>query len=304
MANTSLREMARVDVLDAINRDTPAQLLDQASDQLQRWLRSAVERGGPTGLRVKDWLHGTWLGHPLHAALTDVPIGAWSATGLFDLFGHERAADAALVVGVLAAGPTALAGAADWSDTSNPQRRVGLVHALLNTAALGCMVGSIAARRARRRALGVGLSVAGLTITSFSAWLGGELVYARGTGVSRGAFAPEVPDYRPVAKLAELEPGKLHAAQLDVEGEKVPVVLLRRGESVYALAGTCSHWGGPLAEGTVVDGDCVECPWHGSRFSLRDGSVRRGPATVPQRAYEVRIAADGQTLEVRQPSAW
>ena len=60
----------------------------------------------------------------------------------------------------------------------------------------------------------------------------------------------------------------------------------------------CAHAGGPLAQGTVVDG-CLECPWHASRFRLADGHVVRGPAVYDQPAYEIR-AADGGGYEVRR----
>ena len=78
----------------------------------------------------------------------------------------------------------------------------------------------------------------------------------------------------------------------------LPIVLLKRGEQILALSGTCSHWGGPLAEGELVDGVCVECPWHGSQFDLRDGSVRRGPATAPAPVFETRLR-EGR-VEVRR----
>ncbi|MBK7623834.1 MAG: Rieske (2Fe-2S) protein [Kineosporiaceae bacterium] len=48
---------------------------------------------------------------------------------------------------------------------------------------------------------------------------------------------------------------------------------------MHVLAHTCSHLGGPLSQGEVVD-DCIVCPWHGSAFRLTDGSVRHGPATA------------------------
>ena len=64
-----------------------------------------------------------------------------------------------------------------------------------------------------------------------------------------------------------------------------------------AAAATCTHVGGPLDEGER-DGTCVQCPWHGSVFDLRDGRVIHGPATSPIRAYETRISESGQ-VEVR-----
>ncbi|MDE3026208.1 MAG: (2Fe-2S)-binding protein, partial [Acidobacteriota bacterium] len=81
---------------------------------------------------VRDVLDGVWLGAPLHPALTDVPIGAWTAAAALDAVGHE-AADEALAVGVLAALPAALTGLNDWSHLKGETRQVGIVHALVNS---------------------------------------------------------------------------------------------------------------------------------------------------------------------------
>jgi nitrite reductase/ring-hydroxylating ferredoxin subunit/uncharacterized membrane protein len=290
---SSLREVTRL-----IETSEQGQALDQLAEQLQGILRTAVEQGGPAARRLKNWLHGTWLGHPLHPALTDVPIGAWTVGFLLDVVGAEEQADAAMTIGALAAVPTALAGAADWGETYGAERRVGLVHALLNTVGLSCVIASLFARRNDHRALGVGLSTAGLSMASFSAWLGGSLVYVRGVGVSRNAFEPAVDEFQPVVSADSLEPGKLSYAEVDTEGGRVPLLLYKSGTAIYALSDVCSHAGGPLHEGKVVDGECVECPWHASQFHLSDGTVRHGPATVPQPLFETRVRA-GQ-VEVRR----
>jgi nitrite reductase/ring-hydroxylating ferredoxin subunit len=77
------------------------------------------------------------------------------------------------------------------------------------------------------------------------------------------------------------------------------LILYRDGETVRALHATCAHAGGPLDKGTLV-GDCVECPWHQSRFRLRDGHVVQGPAVYDQPGYEVR-AVDGGFEARRAP---
>jgi nitrite reductase/ring-hydroxylating ferredoxin subunit/uncharacterized membrane protein len=290
---SSLREVTRL-----IEQSEQGQVLDQLAEQLQGIMRTAVEQGGPAARRLKNWLHGTWLGHPLHPALTDVPIGAWTVAFLLDIVGAEEQADAAMTIGALAAVPTALAGAADWSDMDPPARRLGLVHALLNTFGLSCIIASLFARRSDNRALGVGLSTAGLSVASFSAWLGGSLVYRAGIGVSHNAFEPGVDQFQPVIAEDSLQPGKLTYAELNTEGGRVPLVLYKSGASIYALSNVCSHLGGPLAEGRLVDGNCVECPWHASQFRLSDGTVRQGPATVPQPLFETRVL--GGQVEVRR----
>jgi nitrite reductase/ring-hydroxylating ferredoxin subunit len=203
-----------------------------------------------------------------------------------------------MTVGVLSAVPTALAGMADWSDTSGEPRRTGLVHAVLNSAGLACMLGSLFARRGDQRALGIGLSTCGLFLSGMSAWLGGHLVYGLGTNVNRAAFQPSVDEFKVVAKADDLEPGKLFGAEVEVDGTKVPVVLLKKDRSILAIGGTCTHWGGPLADGKLLNDDCVECPWHASRFNMLDGSVQQGPATVSAHVFEVRISQGN--VEVRR----
>src|SRR5215207_7875774 len=93
-------------VMDSLSPEQN-QTLDHWSDQLQALVRTAVEQGGPAARRVKNWLNGVWLGHPLHPALTDTTLGAWWTGALLDVVGPRRAADAAITIGVLSALPTA-----------------------------------------------------------------------------------------------------------------------------------------------------------------------------------------------------
>ena len=98
---------------------------------------------------VRNLLSGTYLGHPLHPMLTDVPIGAWGMAALLDAVGGravEPTADLLVKVGAVAALPTAAAGLNDWSDTDGPAKRVGLVHGTANTLALSLYMGSLVAR--------------------------------------------------------------------------------------------------------------------------------------------------------------
>lgn len=276
-------------------------LLDGLSDWLQGLSHDLVAAGGPKGQSIKNALNGVWLGHALHPALTDVALGAWVTSSLLDLLDEPSAADKALLIGVLSSLPTAAAGAADWSDTQDEPRRAGLAHAILNTGALGCFAMSLLARRSGSRALGAGLSATGLALASVSAWIGGELVYNAGTAVSRTAWEPMgTGDFQVAARAESLSEGQLAAGEIVVDGQTVRLVLLKRGNQVLALSGTCTHWGGPLAEGRFVEGDCVECPWHGSRFDMHDGRVVQGPASVAQPLYEARIRE--HNAEVRRVS--
>jgi nitrite reductase/ring-hydroxylating ferredoxin subunit len=298
MSIETLRDVTHV--MESLSPEQ-TQTLDHWSDQLQGLLRTGIEQGGPAARRFKNWLNGVWLGHPLHPALTDLTLGAWWTGAFLDLTGARRAADTAMTIGVLAAVPTALSGAVDWGDTEGEPRRTGLVHAALNSAGLVCMIASLFARRGNQRGIGMALSTLGLGLASFSAWLGGELVFKLGTNISRNAFEPSVDEFQPVASADALQPGKLFGAEVKVDGATVPVVLLKKGRTIQAISGVCSHWGGPLAEGKLVGSngsECVECPWHASQFSMADGSVRQGPATMSAPVFEARVR--NNQVEVRR----
>jgi nitrite reductase/ring-hydroxylating ferredoxin subunit len=242
---------------------------------------------------VRDVLDGVWFGNPLHPALTDVPIGAWSAAFALDLVGSE-AADGALAVGIIGAVPAALTGLNDWSHLKDDARRIGTVHALVNGAALTLNVLSLAARRGGMRNVGRLLSMAAYGGTLFSAHLGGHLTFGLGVRVNRTAFESPRDRYAPVCEESELNGGKLVGVEL--EGESVVVSRSEESGEVCAIAATCSHLGGPLDEGKR-DGDIVVCPWHGSRFDLCSGEVQGGPAVYPQPRYEARVRAE--KVEIR-----
>jgi len=273
--------------------------LDQLSDQIQPLVRNAFKSAGPAGRELKNIFHGTWLGHPLHPALTDVPLGAWTAALALDamesISGRRElgaGADAAIAVGLVGAAGAAVTGLTDWSETNGRARKVGLLHGLLNVGATALYTTSLVLRRKQKRNAGVGFAMLGFAVSSASAYLGGHLVFSEQIGVNHAA-AQEMPkEFVPVLTDAELREGEMKRA--DAGG--VPVLLVRCEGDVCALAHTCSHLGGPLSEGKL-DGDVVQCPWHGSRFNVRDGSVVDGPATFPQPRFETRVR-EGQ-IEVR-----
>ncbi len=236
---------------------------------------------------IKNALSGTWLGHQLHPMLTDVPLGSWISASVLDFTAGPAGSCAAqrlVGFGVLAAVPTAASGASDWSETIGAERRVGLVHALGNVGALALQVGSYFARRRGNRGAGVALSTAGTGLAAAAGYLGGTLTFDQGVGVNHTVFEDAVSEWTDVASLAELAPDQL----VRVSAAGVPVVLVRQGSQVRALSATCVHAGGPLDEGTLVDG-CVRCPWHGSEFRLTDGKVARGPAATDQPSWQVRV---------------
>ena len=273
--------------------------LEQLSDQIQPLVQNAFKSAGPAGRELKNILHGTWLGHPLHPALTDVPLGAWTAALALDamesISGRKElgaGADAAIAIGLVGAAGAAVTGLTDWSETNGRARKVGLLHGLLNVGATVLYSTSLVLRRKQKRNAGMGFAMLGFAVSSASAYMGGHLVFGEQIGVNHAA-AQEMPkEFVPVLADGELREGEMKRA--DAGG--VPVLLVRCEGEVCALAHTCSHLGGPLSEGKL-EGDVVQCPWHGSRFNVRDGSVVDGPATFPQPRFETRVR-EGQ-IEVR-----
>jgi nitrite reductase/ring-hydroxylating ferredoxin subunit/uncharacterized membrane protein len=245
---------------------------------------------------VSSILSGTWIGHPLHPILTDLPIGSWTSAFVLDLVGGRRsrkAAQSLVGLGILAAVPTALTGLADWADTGGATRRVGTFHALTNSVGLGCYVLSWRARRRGHHYRGVAWAMAGATAATAAASLGGHLVYRLGTGVDVNAHATGPEDWTDATSASSLPGGEGRY----VEAGPAKVLALHDGPGGWhGIGARCSHRDGPLEEGEFADG-CVTCPWHKSRFRLDDGSVVDGPATAPQPRYDVR-ERDG-TVSVR-----
>jgi nitrite reductase/ring-hydroxylating ferredoxin subunit len=175
-------------------------------------------------------------------------------------------------------------------------RRIGIVHAAANGTGALLFAGSLKARRGGSRGRGKLLALAGMGAISAGGWLGGHLSYSEGVGVDVTVFEDYPSDWTPVVAESELADGK--PRQVEVDG--VPIMVVRDGGEICALADRCSHRGGPLSNGEVSDG-CVTCPWHGSVFRLTDGSVERGPAAYPQPALDTRVT-NGQ-VEVRARDA-
>ncbi|MBL7260636.1 Rieske (2Fe-2S) protein [Actinoplanes sp. LDG1-01] len=277
--------------MQMLNRLEEARSLDGVTEKLQAAVTAIAKPR-----RLRDLLHGTWLGHPVHPVLVQFPVGAFMSAAVLDLVpGGHKAATTLIAAGTAGAVPAAAAGWVDWSQLTKDRQRVGVVHAAANVIALSLYGASLAARLRGRS--GRALSFTGLTVAGLGAYLGGHLSYARGAGVSHAATElTRVPSsWTSVGALAELPSGK---PVVRTVGD-VPVLLWRDGEQVTAMIERCGHEGGPLGEGDVTAEGCVVCPWHGSEFRLRDGVVVHGPAASDQPLLRVRVQ-DGD-VEVAQP---
>lgn len=287
--------MAIEQVAEAIDRQ---EWLDSLADPVQKGVKDALRRAGP----LKDFLHGVWFGHPLHPALVSLPVGAWTTALAFDalesMSGRRElraGADAAVGLGLLGALASAVTGLADWSEIDARAKKIGAVHGTLNVAATALYAASwFLRRRKKERTTAVALSMIGFALANSSAWLGGHLSFGEQIGVDHTA-TPDIgqPEkFTPVMKADDLK----EDTPTRVDAGDAAILLVRRGDRIFAISHTCPHLGGPLSEGKLV-GDAIECPWHQSRLALDDGHVVAGPTCFPARVYETRVRSGN--IEVR-----
>src|SRR5581483_2840279 len=184
-----------------------------ALDAPGKAVQSAIANALDPNPALKSALNGTWLGHPAHPMLTDIPIGAWTAACALDVVGGKRgrgAADRLVGLGVLAALPTAATGGANYADFNDARtRRVGLVHAAANDVAIVLFGASWLARKHGRRWKGRALSLAGMGAMTVGGYLGGHLSYGLGRGVDHTAWEERPEDWVDAVEESALPEGKL-----------------------------------------------------------------------------------------------
>jgi nitrite reductase/ring-hydroxylating ferredoxin subunit/uncharacterized membrane protein len=260
-----------------------------------RWLSALFGPIRP----IKDLLNGTWLGHPVHSAITDLPIGALAVSIILELVGQHTGADIALVVAVVSSLAALVTGLADYTDVDGTARMRATVHATVMLVAQALFVVSLLIRGGNPpdRTVPTLLVLIGFAVISLGAAIGGDLVFLIGTHVNRHAWRGAGTKW--VALDLGDKPDIPEGGPTKVKAGANTLILVRSGDTIHALHETCAHAGGPLAEGKLVDG-CVQCPWHGSRFRLENGHVARGPAMYDQPAYEVRRAESGAGWEARR----
>jgi nitrite reductase/ring-hydroxylating ferredoxin subunit/uncharacterized membrane protein len=276
--------------------------MEPLSDFVQKLVTGTFKAMGPLGRLLKNLLHGTYiLRHPLHPAVTDVPIGAWTVGVVADFVAHftnripEAAGDIALAVGLVVALLSLLSGYTDFADTFGLERRFGCAHGLIMSTVIAVEAASLGLRwwaGEGAHPLAVGLSTGAYALALVGAYYGGHVVFGTGYNVSRAAFLTGPEDWVAVGTADAVPETGMQLA--DAGG--TAVLLARDGGKICALIDTCTHAGGPLHEGTLENG-VVTCPWHGSRFRLRDGHVVGGPATFDEPRLLLR-ETDGR-LEVK-----
>lgn len=272
----------------------------EVSQETSVYLRQQLHDQGEEVRQVTDVLHGKQLGHAVHPILTAFTVGNWTSAILFDVLGFitfsrstRRAGDTLTALGVLSAFPSALTGMTDYSTIQKNSANYGAAHGLINGLALFFYMGSVVARLRGQRFRALWLAMIGFGAVTLSSWLGGEMVYGQKVAVNR-AQVKGAEDWSAVLPVDDLP----MATPTRVEVGENPVLLFRNDEGIFAIHNVCSHAGGPLDEGEVVNEVCIACPWHGSVFDMRDGHIVHAPATVDQPRYQVR-ERDGQ-IEIRK----
>lgn len=268
---------------------------------VSNWFYRAL---GSPGKLLQDFLNGSWLGHSLHPVLTDVVVGGATMVVFLDIlrvfFNVDSLEDAttwALGLTVLAGVGTILTGLTDFKDTATgDERNVTGMHGVINIIAVVIFFISLLQRFGGGHDAAFWVALLAYLVISVGAYIGGHVVFKYGYMVNHNAFARgrRAKDFTAIMPAADLPDATPTKATFGA----TTLVVVRRGDVVYALKETCSHAGGPLADGKLV-GDNIECPWHFSQFRLSEGAVRHGPATSRQVAYRARIT-DGQ-VEIQGP---
>jgi uncharacterized membrane protein/nitrite reductase/ring-hydroxylating ferredoxin subunit len=247
----------------------------------------------------------SYKGHPIHPALIPFPFAFLYGAFFFDLAGRLTGRESwwmtgayLSLVGVVAALAAAIPGLIDYFLTVPPKssgKRRATKHMIVNLAAVTLFAIGWAIR-ARPEAVPVfpvlALEAIGLALLTAGGWMGGVLVNRNQIGVDHryaqaGRWNEERIEARlgdpvVVARVEELRVNQMKL--LHVDGRRV--VLARTEEGYVAFDDRCTHRGGSLAGGVMIGG-VVQCPWHGSQFDCRSGTVRAGPAQEPVKTYRV-----------------
>jgi nitrite reductase/ring-hydroxylating ferredoxin subunit/uncharacterized membrane protein len=280
--------------------------LDRPAEVVQGWIIRLYELPGRAGAELKSLMHGTKpIGHPLHPTLVSIPLGAFTVMVVADWLAivsrqiPSEIGPFCLIVGILGMLAAAATGYTDYTGTDGKERRYATVHGATMTVVLVAMIVSLFLRyghSAKLFFIGIVVSTISYLVILWAAYLGGHLTFGFGTMVNRNAFLEGVTEWTEVGtskKFPERKPVRVQAGDM-------PVMIVRRGGRLSAIAATCSHAGGPLEEGEL-EGDIVTCPWHGSRFCVTDGRVVGGPAIFDQPAFLLREAEGKVHLKLPRP---
>jgi len=244
-------------------------------------------------------------GHPIHPILVSFPIAFFTGAFILDFINvftdnknYSQAAiyltTGGIIFGILAAIP----GIIDYIFTVPPAssaNKRATKHGLLNSCVILIFFTTLLLRIKTDINLFVilGLESVGIILLSFAGWLGGTLIVRNQIGVDHryanaGKWNEEsINTLSNFIELKGLEKLKINQMRLlHVNGKRIVVA---RTESEYvAFDDFCTHRGGSLADGVMICGT-VQCPWHGSQFDIKTGSVKAGPADDRIKTYRIEV---------------
>jgi uncharacterized membrane protein/nitrite reductase/ring-hydroxylating ferredoxin subunit len=261
----------------------------------------------------------SYKGHPIHPALIPFPFAFLYGAFFFDLAGRLAARPSLWttgsylsLVGIVAAFVAAVPGFVDYAKTVPPKssgKRRATKHMIVNLAAVILFAGAWVVRgdtAALPNTTVLVLEGLGLALLTAGGWIGGVLVNRNQIGVDhryaesgkwkeqtihRVAGQPLI-----VARADELKVNQMKLLHLEDDR----LVLARTEQGYVVFNDRCTHRGGSLAGGAMIAG-VVQCPWHGSQFDCRSGTVKAGPATESILTYQVREQAGNVVLTFGMP---
>jgi nitrite reductase/ring-hydroxylating ferredoxin subunit/uncharacterized membrane protein len=260
----------------------------------------------------------SYKAHPIHPALIPFPFAFLMGALLFDALGALRdsrtlwttGAHLALV-GIAAGLMAAVPGAIDYLYSVPPKssaRTRATKHAIGNLTAL-LLFGAAWLLRGNDWSPGpatIGLELFGAALLAYSGSLGGTLItrnlisvdhrHANAGKWQEASFTARAGEPIAVGHVDDLKDDQMKL--LHVNGRRI--VLARTAGGYQAFDDRCTHRGGSLADGALIDGT-VQCLWHGSQFEAGSGAVRCGPAKKPIGVYELKETKNGQLLLVAPP---
>ena len=249
--------------------------------------------------------------HPIHPALIPFPFAFLTGALIFDAIGVIRAAPAwwttgahLEVAGIAAGLVAAVPGLIDYFYTVPPAssgKKRATRHALGNVSALLLFTGAWLTRGpgSEPSVVTLLLEFAGAGVLAYSGYLGGTLVtrnlisvdhrYANAGKWQEAEFTAERGQPLVVGHVDDLKTGQMKL--LHINGRRVVLARTSRGYAVFD--DRCTHRGGSLAGGVLID-ETVQCLWHGSQFNCETGAVDCGPARAAIRVYELKETKGGQ----------
>ena len=272
---------------------------------------------------MKSVFEGKPVRSPLHPLLVHVPIALFPISLLLDLgswmmprpeLGLVRAAFVCVIAGLGTGVLAAVFGMFDYTQIrdDHPAKKTATLHLILNVVALGLFAAGAGLRYGdldtlRTAIAPVLVSVAGLGVLAYSGYLGGKMVYSDGIGPGRHRRRGRLPENTIVVRTQGAGPVAVaddsalkEGDTLRVELDGVVMAVARTKDGVFAFQEFCTHRYAPLSEGALRGCEIV-CPWHNSRFDLRNGKVTQGPATVELRTFRAESRGGKIWVESTNP---